>query len=200
MEKLTHNIATEILHKNMLNVNLRRHCYAVSVAMRALYRYFKKEGRNESSVNNLSEEDWGVVGLLHDADYEITKDNWEKHTIMLLDWLKVYDVHSHIVEAFKSHNTKVTHLREPETLLEWSLECVDELTGFIVACALVKPDKKLVSVDVDSVKKKWKQKEFARTVSREQIEQCSEKLGISLDKFMEVTLSAMQEDAVKLGL
>ncbi len=198
--KLTHQIATELLHSNMMNINLRRHCYAVSVAMRGLYNYLKSKGNVDSSVENLTEEDWGVVGLLHDADYELTKEDTTKHTLVLLDWLKTYDIHTHIVEAFKSHNTKVTHLREPETLLEWSLECCDELTGFIVACALVRPDRKLSSVDVESVKKKWGAKEFARNVDRKQIEQCGEKLGISLDTFIDVVLKAMQSEAEKLGL
>ncbi len=199
-QKLTNEIATEILHKNMVNVNLRRHCYAVSVAMRALHDYLKKTGKIDSSVENLASEDWGVVGLLHDADYELTKEDTTKHTLVLLDWLKVYDVHTHIVEAFQSHNTKITALRDPQTLLEWSLECVDELTGFIVACTLVQPDKKLSSVDLNSVKKKWKTKEFARAVNRDQIAQCEEELGIPLDDFISVTLSAMQSEADKLGL
>lgn len=198
--KLTHQIAAELLHSNMMNINLRRHCYAVSVAMRGLHSYLKSKGNTDSSVENLSEEDWGVVGLLHDADYEVTKEDTTKHTLVLLDWLKIYDAHTHIVEAFKSHNTKITHLREPETLLEWSLECCDELTGFIVACSLVRSDKKLSSVDVDSVKKKWKAKEFARNVDRRRIEQCTEKLGITLDVFIEVVLKAMRSESDKLGL
>ena len=172
----------------------------MSIAMRALHSYLKKVGKVDSSVENLNEEDWGVVGLLHDADYELTKEDTTKHTLVLLDWLKVYDIHTHIVEAFQSHNTKVTSLRDPQTLLEWSLECVDELTGFIVACALVQPYKKLSSVDLASVKKKWKTKEFARAVNRNQIIQSEEKLGIPLDDFISVTLSSMQSEAEKLGL
>lgn len=198
--KLTQDIATEILHKNMLNVNLRRHCYAVSVAMRGLYKYLKENGKLDSSVESLSECDWGVVGLLHDADYEVTKEDTTKHTLVLLDWLKIYDVHTHVVEAFQSHNTKITGLREPQTLLEWSLECCDELTGFIVAVALVRPEKSLSAVDLESVKKKWKQKEFARAVDRSQIAQCEEKLGITLDTFIEVVLNAMKAENEKLGL
>ncbi|MBI4091445.1 phosphohydrolase [candidate division WWE3 bacterium] len=199
-EKLTHQVATQILNNNTLNVNLRRHCYAVSVAMRGLYNYFKSAGGADSSVKNLSEEDWGVVGLLHDADYEITKEDSSKHTLLLLDWLKIYDIHTHIIEAFQSHNNKVTGLRPPQTLLEWSLECCDELTGFIVACALVRPDKKLGSVDLESVKSKWAKKDFARNVNREQIELCSEKLGLTLDSFIQIVLDAMQKESVNLGL
>jgi predicted hydrolase (HD superfamily) len=133
-ENIPHQIALDLLHKNMQSLNLRRHCYAVSVVMRALYRYIKGTGSTESSIVNLSEEDWGVVGLLHDADYESTKDSIEKHTVVLLDWLSEYNLHGHIIDAFKSHNNRNTKLKEPETLLDWSLECCDELTGFIVAC------------------------------------------------------------------
>ena len=199
-QALTHDIATNILHTNTLNVNLRRHCYAVSVVMRALHNFLKEAGKADSSVDNLNEEDWGVVGLIHDADYEVTKDDTSKHTLLLLEWLSKYIVHAHILDAIKTHNNKVTRLKEPETLLEWSLECCDELTGFIVACALVQPDKKLASVDLESVKRKWKTKEFARNVSREQIEQCQERLGISLDDFITVALTSMQKEADKLGL
>lgn len=199
-EKITHKLALDLLHNNMESVNLRRHCYAVSVVMRAIYNYFKSNNMHDSSVDKLSEEDWGVVGLLHDADYEKTKEETHKHTIVLLDWLCSYEVHEHIIEAFKSHNTKITNLRSPETLLEWSLECCDELTGFIVACALVQPDKKLSSVTPESIMKKWKAKEFARNVDRDQIAQCETKLNIPLETFINIALTSMQAENEKLGL
>ncbi len=199
-DNIPHQIALDLLHKNMQSVNLRRHCYAVSVVMRALFRHFKSLGVTDSSVVNLSEEDWGVVGLLHDADYENTKDSIDQHTVVLLDWLKDYNLHEHITDAFKSHNTRNTNLKAPVTYLDWSLECCDELTGFIVACALVQPDKKLASVGIDSVKKKWKTKEFAKNVEREQIAQCQEKLGIELDSFILIALNSMQEASAELGL
>lgn len=84
--------------------------------------------------------------------------------------------------------------------MEWALECCDELTGFIVACALVKEDKKLSSVTIDTVKKKWTQTGFARAVDRKQIEQCEEKLGIPLDNFIEIALQSMQKYHDVLGL
>lgn len=197
--KLDIQEATQVLHKNMESVNLRRHCYAVSVAMRAIYTYLKEQGISDTSTEHLNEEDWGIVGLLHDADYEMTKTDTTKHTVVLMDWLKVYEVHTHIIEAFQSHNSKITRLRDPQTLLEWSLECCDELTGFIVACALVRPDKKLNSVTLESIVGKWKKKDFAKGVIREQIEQCEDKLGIPLNSFIEIILSAMQKESETLG-
>ena len=85
-------------------------------------------------------------------------------------------------------------------MLEWSLYCCDELTGLIVAVALVKPDKKLASVSVDSILNKWKQKSFAGGVKREQIEECEERLAIPLREFIEIALTSMQEIHEDLGL
>ena len=99
-----------------------------------------------------------------------------------------------------SHNGKRTHLAELDGLMEWALETVDELTGFIVAVTLIRPDKKLATVEVSSIMKKWKNKEFAKAVSREQIAQCEEKLGIPLEEFITLTLTAMQEHHEELGL
>jgi predicted hydrolase (HD superfamily) len=102
--------------------------------------------------------------------------------------------------ALKSHNNHMTKLRNPETLLEWTLESCDELTGFIVAVTLVMPDKKLAVIDVDRVLKKFKQKEFARAVDRTQIASCEEKVKVPLQKFVEITLNAMKNNAEELGL
>ncbi len=196
--QLNKETAIELLHKNMQNPNLRRHCYAVGLALGAYYDYYQQIGKDTGS---LSREQWETIGILHDADWEITTAQPEKHTIMLMEWLKDYDnVAEEMINVFKSHNNKTTHLREPETLLEWTLECCDELTGFIVAVTLVRPEKKLSAVGVDSVLKKFKQKEFARQVEREQIAQCEEKLGIGLEEFVKITLDAMQKNSDWLGL
>jgi uncharacterized protein len=196
--QLDKKTAIELLHQNMQNTNLRRHCYAVGLALAAYYDYYKSQGRE---TGNLDREQWETIGILHDADWEITTSAPDRHTIMLMEWLEQYDnVPVEMLNVFRSHNNKITHLREPETLLEWTLECCDELTGFIVAVALVRPEKKLSAVTVDSVLKKFKQKEFARQVEREQIAQCDEKLGIPLEEFVKITLEAMQSDSDRLGL
>jgi len=199
MEKpeLTKEIAIEILHKNMQNTNLRRHCYAVGKALATYFDYYKSENRE---TGNLTKGQWEITGILHDADWELTANQPEKHTILTMDWLKYYETPQEMLNVFRSHNNKTTHLREPETLLEWTLECCDELTGFIVAVTLVRPERKLEFVTVESVLKKFKQKEFARQVDREQILQCESKLNIPAEKFIEVTLRAMQEYSELLGL
>lgn len=189
--------ALDLLHKNMQNQNLRRHCYAVGYAMEGIHGYL-------SSISRTPTEDvevWGALGIIHDADYELTKDDWTKHTVLLLEWLEELgmDKDDSIYLAIKSHNNKITKLRDPQTDMEWALECCDELTGFIVACALVKGGK-LSEVTLETVKKKWPQKTFAAGVIREQIEQCNEKLGINLDEFISIVLKSMQEHCDELGL
>lgn len=145
--------------------------------------------------------EWEVVGILHDADWEETKDTPDTHTKHTLAWLTEKGItDGPVVHALMSHNGKRTHLAEVTGAIEWALETVDELTGFIVAVALVRPDKKLESVEVSSVLKKWKTKEFAKAVDRAQIARCEEKLGIPLAEFIEITLKAMQKYHSELGL
>lgn len=195
---ISREAALKLLHENMESANLRRHCYAVEAVMRALARYFKQD-----------EEKWGVVGLLHDGDYEKTKSTPEKHTLLMAEWLKgAGEDDPEILSAILSHN--YAHLveadigdsgaHEPKNKMEWSLYCCDELTGLIVAVALVKPDKTLAAVTVDSVIKKWKERSFAAGVKREQIEKCDEKLNIPLREFIGIALEAMQGISIELGL
>lgn len=197
---ITREKALEILHQHMKNQNLRRHCYAVEAVMRALA---KKLGGDE--------ERWGIVGLIHDSDYEETKDKPEKHTLLAVEWLKAAgETDPEIISAVLSHNyghvgqnftpRSLGEVGPPKNKLEWSLYCCDELTGLIVATALVMPDKKLASVKVDSVLKKMKDKSFAAAVDREQIKMCEEKLGISLPDFIEIALKTMQGISKELGL
>ncbi len=192
--------ALEILHKNMQSPNLRKHCYAVGIALVGIRDYLERE--NKLNADAPDRETWEVLGILHDADYEITKDDWEQHTLLELAWLKENGVSEDdaLYKAIQSHNTKRTNLREPETQMEWALECCDELTGFIVACALIGSTKKLDPVDLQFMKKRWKEKAFARGVIREQTEQVEEKLNIPLDTFMEVVLNSMKENHEQLGI
>ena len=188
---MTRKQALDLLHEKMENTNLRRHCYAVEAVMRALAKHFKED-----------EEEWGVAGLIHDVDYEKVKDTAETdHTIVALKWLEDLGASENIKKSVKRHAWGfVKDAPEPQTQMDWSLYCCDELTGFIVAVALIKEEKKLSMVGLKSVKKKWKQKAFAAGVHREQIEMCEEKLGIPLDEFIQIALSAMQEISVELGL
>lgn len=198
---MTREQALKLLHDNMQNVNLRRHCYAVEAVMRALYK--RLEGKDKSSYAKASEENWGIAGLLHDADYEITKDNEPKinHTKHILEWLKKAEAETDIYDAIAAHGWGyVEGAPEPQTKMQWALYTCDELTGLIVAVALVKPDKKLSSVTVDSIMKKWNSLSFAAGVNRSQIEECEPRLGIPLREFIEIALSSMQSIHEELGL
>ncbi len=187
---MTRDQAIEILHAHMQNQNLRRHCYAVGFALRALA---EKLGGNPG--------EWEILGILHDADWEEMKETPDQHTRKTLEWIKDLGiVEGPLVHALMSHNVRHTGLGELEGNMDWALETVDELTGFIVAVTLVRPEKKLETVTVESVLKKWKTKEFAKAVDRSQIAQCEEKLQIPLNEFIQITLAAMQNHHEELGL
>ncbi len=179
--------ALEILHSQMESQNLRKHCYAVEAVMRSLADHFNED-----------KEAWGLVGLLHDADYEKYPDEHPKRIIKELEDKNAPD---EVVNAIKAHAWKYNGFDyEPKTNLDWSIYCCDELTRLIIAVTLVRPEKKLSTVAVENILSKWNKKEFARGVERERIELCEEKLGIKLDKFVEISLKAMQGISDELGL
>lgn len=183
--------AVKILHEHMKNNNLRRHCYAVEATMRALATRLGGDP-----------ETWGIAGLLHDADYEETKENDPKknHTKVIAQWLEEADARVDVKDAIASHAWNyVDGAPKPVTPMQWALYTCDELTGLIVACALVKGGS-LSEVTVETVQKKWGQKSFAAGVDRSQIEMCKEQLGITLSEFIEITLRAMQGVHDDLGL
>lgn len=187
---ITRQQALEILNNNLKNQNLIRHNLAVESAMKGLAKYFKAD------VNK-----WGLVGLLHDGDWEATRDNPLMHTQKMAEWLRqAGETDQQIIQAILSHNFVHNGKNEPSTTMEWSLYTCDELTGFIVAVTLVMPDKKLSSVTVDSVIKKFPTKRFAAGVHREQIKMCEEKLGIKLPEFVGIVLKALQDIASEIGL
>lgn len=187
---LSRDQAWQLLTSKLQNQNLRRHCLSVEAVMRALARHFAAP-----------EKKWGLVGLLHDGDYEISKDDPSQHTLLMADWLKaIGETDPEILSAILSHNYAHTGQNPPQNQLEWSLYCCDELTGLIVAVALVMPSKKLADVTVAAVLKKFPQKAFAAGVHREQITACEDKLNIKLDDFIQISLSAMQHISSQIGL
>ncbi len=182
---ITREQAIKMLHTHVQNQNLRRHCLAVGAVMKALA--LKLGGDPDQ---------WEVLGLIHDSDWEETKDHPDQHTLLTID--RIDD--PKLIHALQSHNTRLTHLADLEGQMEWALETCDELTGLIVACVLVSPTKKVTDLSVESVIKKFPKKEFARAVDRTQIAQCEEKLGIKLDEFVTIALKAMQSIASEIGL
>ncbi len=173
------------------NQNLVKHMLAVEAIMRALARHLKED-----------EDAWGLAGLLHDADYEMFKDTDPKrHPSKIFDELEKRHADKRIIDAIYAHAWGWREdLPEPKTKMEWSLYCCDDLSGLIIACALVRPERTLASLSVESILKKWSQKSFAAGVKREHAELCQEKLGIPLEEFMKIALFAMQSVHEQLGL
>ncbi|MFQ5795901.1 MAG: HD domain-containing protein [Candidatus Bipolaricaulia bacterium] len=166
------------------NVNLRRHMLAVEAAIRT---YARKFGEDEDL--------WGVTGLLHDFDYETYPDEHPARGVRILE---EQGCSEEIVYAIKSHADYLGIERIHP--LDKTLFAVDDLTGFIVAVALVMPNKSLHEVTVASVKKKLRSKGFARNVDREELHTGAEALGVPLDDHIETVLRAMQGIADELGL
>ena len=169
--------------------SLRKHMLSVEAALRAYAPRF--EGDVEL---------WGVVGLLHDFDYERYPDvAAQGHPVMGAAILRERGVSEEIIRAILSHATEVSGV-ERETTLEKALYAVDELTGLITATALVRPNKNIADVDLSSIKKKWKNKAFAAGVDRTEIEHAAVALGVPLDEHITVVLHALQAIAPALHL
>lgn len=152
----------------------------------------------EESFEEFDADKWELVGLLHDADYEETKENPQRHAAVIAEQLESEDVDEDIIYAIKAHNYE--HLGvQPESKMDWSLVACDDLTGLIVAVALVHPDK-LANVTTESVMKKFSTPSFAAGVDRERIKMCKEKLGIDLEEFVGIVLTAMKNKREELGL
>jgi uncharacterized protein len=143
-------------------------------------------------------ETWGIAGLLHDLDYTETKNAPDRHGLVTETILRQAGVSDEIIEAIKSHNAEALGIRR-STPFHFALTAAENLTGLIVATALVQPDKKIAQVKASSVVKRMKEKGFARSVSREGILLC-EQIGVPLDEFVTVSLEAMGSIAGELGL
>jgi putative nucleotidyltransferase with HDIG domain len=178
--------ALESVEANVENQNLIKHMLATEAIMRALARRLGED-----------EDKWGMAGLLHDIDVELTEGDMNAHSRLGADLVREMGVTEEIAHAILCHNE--AHGIPTETLLDKALFCADPLTGLITAGALVMPDKKLASLKPKSVRKRFKEKSFASGANREQIAKCSE-LGIELDDFIELGVAAMQEVAASLGL
>ncbi len=169
--------------------SLRRHMLAVETAMRAYAQRF--DGDPEL---------WGVVGLLHDFDYEKYPDvAIEGHPVVGSKILRERGASEEIIRAILSHAEEITGVK-PKSMMEKTLVAVDELTGFIIAVTLVRPSKSILDVKPKSIRKKWKDKAFAAGVHRDEIEQAVEKLGVPLDEHISFVLEVMKQDAQKLDL
>lgn len=178
--------ALESIEANVENENLRKHMLATEAVMRALARRLGED-----------EDEWGLTGLLHDIDVELTDGDANAHSRLGADLARELGASEEMAHAILTHNE--AHGVPLETNLDKALLCADPLTGLVIASALVLPDKKLGSLKAKSVRKRFKEKGFAAGANREQIARCTE-LGIELEEFIDIAVEAMQEIALSLGL
>jgi putative nucleotidyltransferase with HDIG domain len=182
----TRDDALQLLHAYTKSENLRNHAYAVEAVMRYCAR---KRGEDE--------EKWGVIGLIHDLDYEQFPEQHCSKTREILEengWPEEY------VRAVVSHGWGICSDMEPKSILEKTLYAIDELTGLVAASALVRPSKSVMDLTTSSVKKKWKAPAFAAGVNRSIITKGAEMLGVQVEELIEDTIKGMQEVAQKIGL
>jgi len=181
--------AWELVTEYTQGESLRRHMLAVEIAMRA---YAPRFGGDV--------ELWGLTGLLHDFDYERYPDvALEGHPVVGSRILQERGVPEEVIRAILSHATEITNI-QPTTPMEKVLYAVDELTGFIIAVALVRPSKSLSDLERSSIKKKWKDKAFAAPVDRSHIEKAATEAGIPIDEHIQIVLDAMKANAETLGM
>jgi putative nucleotidyltransferase with HDIG domain len=179
--------AYELMLEKVKTKNLRKHILAVEAVMRRLAE------RLDQDV-----EKWGLAGLLHDIDYDVTKDDPERHSIVGADMLAELGVDPEIVDAVRAHNDH--HGLPRKTLMAKALYAADPLTGLIVAAALIKPEKKLSAIDTRFVLNRFGEKAFARGARREPMLSVEDELGLELDEFISLGLEAMQGISRELGL
>ncbi len=183
---MTREEALDSVKANVENPNLVKHMLATEAIMRALARRFGED-----------EEEWGLTGLLHDIDFELTEGDMKTHSKLGADLARELGASEAMAHAILCHNE--AHGIPLATKLDKALFCADPLTGLITAAALVRPDKKLAGLEAKSVLKRFKEKSFAAGASREQISRCSE-IGLELNEFVQLGLEAMQGIADDLGL
>ena len=182
----TREEALALLKQYNKNESLIKHAMAVEGVMRYIAR---KRGEDE--------EKWGVIGLIHDLDYEQFPDQHCKKTEEILkenNWPEEY------IRAVVSHGWGICSDVKPESDMEKVLYAIDELTGLVVTSALVRPSKSVMDMKAKSVKKKWKQKQFAAGVDRSIIERGAEMLGVEVSELIADTIAGMQEVAEEIGL
>lgn len=189
--------AYKLMEEMVKSPNLRKHALAVEQIMRDLCNYLR-EKHPEDPDEEFDTDEWGIVGLLHDADYELVEKDPKKHTLVTEEKLRPMGVSDRIINGIKAHHDGIKEGRE--NYLEKAVYASDELSGLITAVTLVRPDRKLSSVTVDSVMKKFKEKSFAAGANREQILACERELDIPLEEFVGLGLESMRKIADKLGL
>lgn len=183
---MTRDEALKAIRERVKNENLVRHMIATEAIMRALAPRFGGDPN-----------EWAMAGLLHDIDIELLNGDMTEHSKVGSDLARQLGANEAIAHAILTHNE--AHGVQAESNMDKALFCTDPVTGLITAVALVRPDKKLASVETKSVRKRFKEKSFAAGANRQNIAACSA-LGIELDEFIEIGVKAMQSVASDLGL
>jgi len=181
---ITHDEAAALVESKVKHPNLKKHIYAVEGGMIRLAEHFR-----EDVVL------WGLTGLLHDLDYDQTVKLPDRHTFITEEWLRPYDLPEEMLAAIRCH----PGYAPCRTRLDWALYTTDPTTGFLVACALMHPEKRLASVDVDFMLRRFGEKRFAAGATRENIQACSN-LGLALPEFLSLIKEGMLRISDRLGL
>ncbi len=176
--------ALALLKEHLKNKNLIKHSLSVEACMRALAARLGHDP-----------EPWGQAGILHDLDYEVTEKSPELHTTETVKILRQKGIAEPVIHAVAAHAGKAPC----ESPMDWAIYAVDPLTGLIIAATLMHPSKKIKSIDLEFVKRRYKEKSFAKGARREEIEQ-SRNLGLELDEFLSIAITAMQGIDAELGL
>jgi len=180
---LSRSQALELVQQHVSNRNLVKHMIAVEGVMRRLARHFGQD-----------EEVWGVVGLLHDLDYDETVNDFPKHGFRTAQILADQGLPPEALQAIVAHTGHIPC----ETLMDQVLYAVDPLTGLIVAAALMHPQKKIAALDVDFIQRRFKEKRFAAGANREQIQSCVG-FGLALEPFLQLGLEGMNSVSDQIG-
>jgi putative nucleotidyltransferase with HDIG domain len=181
---MTRTEALALVATHLANKNLVKHCLAVEACMKAVA---VRLGHDP--------EPWGLAGLIHDLDYEVTAKSPELHTKETVKILQGLGIDPTVIHAVEAHAAKVPC----ESPMDWAIFAIDPLTGLIIAATLMHPEKKLRAIDLEFVKRRYKEKSFAKGARREEIETCVN-LGLDLDEFISLAIGAMQGIDQDLGL
>jgi uncharacterized protein len=181
---LSRDTAFSLVLEKIGNNNLLKHILAVEAGMRKLAEQFGEDT-----------EYWGLTGLVHDLDYNETKDDAPRHTYLTEEWLGQYHLPQEMLYAIHAHPGHVPC----RSRLDWALYTVDPTTGFLVACALMHPQKKLAVLDAEFLLRRFKEKRFAAGATRENIAACSN-LGLELDQFLMLVRDGMMTISPQLGM
>lgn len=190
--------ALSLINEHVTNKNIVKHMFALESLMGGVYEELKRGGRTEQELGGTKGE-WMMAGLLHDGDY-CESVPMERQGVQITEWAKEkkYEVPEKVAHAMAAHNDSTGV--QPQNLMDWTIFMGDSLTGLIVAATLVLPSKKLAEVTPEMVLRRFKEKSFAKGTRREDIALCQEKIGLSLEEFVKISLEAMQKISGELGL